>query len=74
MCRTQQALQLDIAANDPLAKRSQIAATVSEAWRVKAEKAEKAESGQGDPMSNLDIDITREFADEAKSEREEAKG
>lgn len=71
MCRTQQALQLDIAANDPLEKRRQIAAKAAEAWRIKAEEAEKAESGEGDPMSKLDSDITQQFADEAKSERDE---
>ena len=70
MCRTQQALQLDIAANDPLEKRRQIAAKAAEAWRIKAEEAEKAESGEDDPMSKLDSAITQQFADEAKSERD----
>jgi len=71
MCRTQQTLQLDIAANDPLEQRRQIAAKAAEAWRVKAEEAEKAESGECAPLSKLDSDITQQFADEAKSERDE---
>jgi hypothetical protein len=69
MCRAQQALQLEIAANDPLENRRQIASTAAKAWEIRAEEAEKSESGETNPQSKLDSQITQEFADETKLEK-----
>ncbi|MEH6757321.1 MAG: hypothetical protein V7676_07405 [Parasphingorhabdus sp.] len=69
ICRAQEALQLDLATNDPLESRRKIAAAAAKAWGLEAINAEKREAGHLDPLDQLDADITNEFAEEAEAER-----
>lgn len=67
-CREQQAIQLEIAKNDPLENRRKIAAAAAKAWGVEAEQAENYESGQLNHSEKEDDQIRREFADETDEE------
>jgi len=63
-CREQEARQLDLAANDPLASRRIVAAAAAKAWGLEAIQAEKREAGHLSPRDKLDAEISREFAEE----------
>lgn len=67
-CREQQAIQLEIAKNDPLENRRKIAALAAKAWGIEAEQAESYESGQLNHSEKEDDMIRREFADETDEE------
>lgn len=71
ICREQQALQLDLAANDPLESRRKVAAAAAKAWGLEAIQAEKREAGHLSPRDKLDAEITLEFAEEAESESDQ---
>ena len=70
ICREQEAYQLEVAKSHPLESRKTIAAQAAAAWAVKAEAAEKREAGILEPLEKLDAEITREFADEARIEKD----
>lgn len=70
ICRAQEARQLDLAANDPLESRRKIAAAAAKAWGLEAIQAEKREAGHMDPIDKMDAEITIEFADEEKAEKD----
>lgn len=74
ICRAQEARQLDLATNDPLQSRRKIAAAAAKAWGLEAIQAEKREAGHIDPIDRLDAEITTEFADEAKAEKDQYAG
>jgi hypothetical protein len=66
-CREQEALQHAKALNEPLESRRKIALAAAKAWHAEAILADKRAAGQG-LMSQLDADITREFAAEAETD------
>jgi hypothetical protein len=70
ICRDQEAHQRRIAETHSLESRRNIAALAAAAWEVKALAAEKREAGILHPLEKLDAEITREFADEAKAEKD----
>tara|TARA_R110000824_G_scaffold30860_2_gene100996 strand:- start:3248 stop:3490 length:243 start_codon:yes stop_codon:yes gene_type:complete len=70
-CREQEALQLALAANDPLESRRKVAAAAAKAWGLEAIQAEKREAGHLSPRDKLDAEIAREFAEEDDSDAEQ---
>jgi hypothetical protein len=68
VCREQEARQLDLAANDPLESRRNVAASAAKAWGLEAIQAEKREAGHVSPRDKLDAEIALEFADENEAD------
>ena len=67
-CREQEARQLDLAANDPLESRRNVAAAAAKAWGLEAIQAEKREAGHLSPRDRLDAEIALEFAEEDEAD------
>jgi hypothetical protein len=67
-CREQQAVQLALAANEPLEARKKIALTAAAAWSEEAIAADKREARKT-ALSELDAAIAQEFAAEAAALR-----
>jgi hypothetical protein len=67
-CREQQAVQLALAANEPLEARKKIALTAAAAWSEEAIAAGKREARKT-ALSELDTAIAQEFADEDQAQR-----
>lgn len=67
-CREQEAIQLEIAKNDPLENRRKIAADAAKAWGIEAQQAENYEAGQLSHSEKEDDQIRREFAEETDEE------
>lgn len=68
VCRKQEAIQLALAASDPLESRRKVAQAAAKAWGLEAIQAEKREAGYISPQERLDAEITEEFAEEERAE------
>jgi len=69
--RAQEAIQLDLAKNDPLENRRKIAAGAAKVWAREAMVAEWRESGRKGVFTRLDAEITAEFAEEADDRKKQ---
>ncbi|MXP15633.1 hypothetical protein GRI44_12830 [Altererythrobacter confluentis] len=67
-CRSEQARCLKESINDPLANRCKIAVIVAEAWGKEALLAHQREAKLLAILSDADIAIARQFAEEAQNQ------